>query len=368
MAPTGKSRVNIKDFMQAQVPFNAKVGADFDRLRNQMAHPLFFEKYNGPMAFYNAPENAYWKSLYTQKSWPNGWNAAKKKNTEEMMVPTAGADPMAEDGKFIVLDISRAMVTFQVLLYFLTITFALLRADDDEEEDNQLFSPGPSSSLFKRAHSSGGPGEPTAISEGFVTLKTDCALQLARNEKWCVTPHWAQVLTGHDQTMILQLTVIPNSGAVPITLVPDLEDVENEKEKYVMEGNFSRVKFSVEDGRNGESIFVFKQPVSKLNLRTVWKKKTIQATKTGDDLENWTRGMVQFENDVAKYQEKTNAPVYSVSHFTLPFKCVKKIEEEGILPLFDPDDGSCGITFQLWHADQSGRENVPIKKGCTIMK
>lgn len=150
--------------------------------------------------------------------------------------------------------------------------------------------------------------------------------------------------------------------------MPDLEDVENEKEKYVMEGNFSRVKFSVEDGRNGESIFVFKQPVSKLNLRTVWKKKTIQATKTGDDLENWTRGMVQFENDVAKYQEKTNAPVYSVSHFTLPFKCVKKIEEEGILPLFDPDDGSCGITFQLWHADQSGRENVPIKKGCTIMK
>ena len=95
-----------------------------------------------------------------------------------------------------------------------------------------------------------------------------------------------------------------------------------------IEANFSRLRYTVEDAANGDSIFVVKQRISPVTTSTDWKKKTIQASTTGVDLENWSRGTVTLENHIAQYQEKDNDPIYSVSHFTLPFKCIKKIEEK----------------------------------------
>jgi hypothetical protein len=65
------------------------VGADFTRLKNWMAVSSFGMKYNGPMTFYDAEENIYWKNTYTRSSWANGWNAAKKKVNEAAAVAMA---------------------------------------------------------------------------------------------------------------------------------------------------------------------------------------------------------------------------------------------------------------------------------------
>jgi hypothetical protein len=197
-----------------------------------------------------------------------------------------------------------------------------------------------------------------------VVLKTDPALPLAKNEMHCKPTYLAEVVIGQNQTHFCQVTVVPESGAVPLEPVRDSKD----EDEYVLDHNLSGLKYYVEDAPNGDSIFVFKQKISKLVWFTPWKKNTVQATKTGKTLENWNRGMVSLENHIAQYQEKDSSPVYAVAHFTLPFKCLKKIEEQDILILFDPDDGSVAITFHLWHADQSGRQNVLIKKACKIIK
>lgn len=241
----------------------------------------------------------------------------------------------------------------------LTISFAFVRTEDDES----LFD-FTTSFNKKRAVSPFGPGEPTTILEGVVDLKTDRVLPLGKHEKLMVPTHFAEVMKGHNKTYCCQLTLVPESGAVPFEIVPDPDD----EDKCVMEANFSRLKYTVEDAENGNSIFVLKQRISPVTMRTDWKKKTIQASTTGVDLENWSRGTVALENHIAQYQEKDNDPIYSVSHFTLPFKCIKKIEEKDIFPVFDAATGSAGLTFHLWHSDQSGRQNVSIKKPRAIIK
>ena len=91
MPPTSKSRIAMQSANypvpdeEGKIPFNAKVGADFQRLKNMMAVTGFFAKYNGPMAFFDAPEHQNFSSTYTRASWPNGWNAAKKKSAEALL-------------------------------------------------------------------------------------------------------------------------------------------------------------------------------------------------------------------------------------------------------------------------------------------
>jgi hypothetical protein len=115
MAPTSKSRIAMQAAKypvpdaDGKIPFNAKVGADFLRLQNQMAVTGFFTKWNGPMTFYDAPEHHNWSSTYTRASWSNGWNAAKKKSAEALLgvqaqVPGAAAASAEEDRKSMVLD------------------------------------------------------------------------------------------------------------------------------------------------------------------------------------------------------------------------------------------------------------------------
>jgi hypothetical protein len=250
-------------------------------------------------------------------------------------------------------------MTVLFIIYLLLISFAFVRTEDDDD----LFALTTNFSK-KRAVSPFGSGEPTTIVEGALDLKTDRVLALAKHEKFMAPTHFAEVLKGHNKTYCCQLTVIPESGAVPFEMVPDPDDEDND----VMQANFSRLKYTVEDGPNGDSIFVFKQKIDPVTTRTDWKKKTIQASMTGADLENWSRGTVALENHIAQYQEKDNDPIYSVSHFTLPFKCIKKIEEKDIFPVFDRTNGSVGLTFHLWHSDQSGRQNVSIKKPHAIIK
>ena len=66
-------------------------------------------------------------------------------------------------------------------------------------------------------------------------------------------------------------------------MVPNQDDEDN----YVMETNFSRLKYTVEDASNGDSIFDFKQRISPLTTRTDWMKKSVQASTMVVDVENW---------------------------------------------------------------------------------
>ena len=66
-------------------------------------------------------------------------------------------------------------------------------------------------------------------------------------------------------------------------MVPNQEDEDN----YVMEANFSRLKYTVEAASNGDSIFDFKQRISPLTTRTDWMKKSVQASTMVVDVENW---------------------------------------------------------------------------------
>lgn len=91
MAPPSKSRIAmyaanypVPD-ADGKIPFNAKVGADFESLKNMMAVTGFFVKWDGPMTFFDAPEHHNWRRTYARASWSNGWNAAKKKSAEALL-------------------------------------------------------------------------------------------------------------------------------------------------------------------------------------------------------------------------------------------------------------------------------------------
>lgn len=103
--------------------------------------------------------------------------------------------------------------------YFLTISFAFVRTEDEEE----LFALITSSSK-KSAVSPFGPGQPTTILEGMVDLKTDRVLPLGKHEEWMVPTHFAEVVKGHNKTYCCQLTLVPESGAVPFDIVPNPDD------------------------------------------------------------------------------------------------------------------------------------------------
>jgi hypothetical protein len=76
--------------------------------------------------------------------------------------------------------------------------------------------------------------------------------------------------------------------------------------------------------------------------------------------------MAALQNNHAQHQNKKDEPMYFVSHFTLPFKCIKKIEAQHVNAMFDAADGSFLMSFMLWQLDQSGRDSVTVKKARTV--
>ena len=199
--------------------------------------------------------------------------------------------------------------------------------------------------------------------EGTVVLKTDpdSELPLARNEKPHAAKYFAHVGKALDQAHFVYLTLV---ASVPIKVVPDPDNVQG----HIMEGDMTGLMYSIEDGTNGDSVFVFKQPACTLVLRPEWQRSTLEENKPEAALVNWRRAMTGVENNLAQHQYKADDPIYFVSHFTLPFKCVKKIEENYVNAMFDDADGAFIISFLLWELDQSGRNSVTVKKASKTIK
>ena len=190
-------------------------------------------------------------------------------------------------------------------------------------------------------------------------LSTDTILPLAKDEIAFVPPHLAQVTKSSSQTHVLSITLAVTSGVVPILSV----DLDGNAEDLDLSGLLG----SVEDGPNGEPLFVYKERQSQTFYNPSWKKATAAANMPGSKKEDWNRVLTGFENTVAAHQTKAGDSVYSVAQFQLPFKVLKDIKPTDILSMMD-DDGSCSITYKFWHADQSGRNADSITKMAKIVK
>jgi len=83
------------------VPFNSSA-EDFPRLVNLMGQPAFFTTWHGPKTFYKHPNNKFWFDKYTEASWSNGWNSARKKMQDSLVAnpPAEAAEEETVDCEF----------------------------------------------------------------------------------------------------------------------------------------------------------------------------------------------------------------------------------------------------------------------------
>ena len=100
MAPTGKAKAVAAAAAaptgeDGKLPFNSSA-EDFPRLMSLMQQPNFFTTWHGAKTFYKHNLNKLWREKYSESSWSNGWNSAKKKYMDSL-VANPSADPEEDE-------------------------------------------------------------------------------------------------------------------------------------------------------------------------------------------------------------------------------------------------------------------------------
>jgi hypothetical protein len=188
--------------------------------------------------------------------------------------------------------------------------------------------------------------------EGPVTLPNVHVLAMS---SWCLSflpVTLAEIFLATCMTFVLSITICLPSGIIPYPNNGDDIDL-------------SGVHGTVQDGPDGEAIFVLKCKLPPGFFNVKYKRRVLKVNYPGHNQENWGHGLNALEKDVKKKNTDDSKPLYAVCQYQLPFKVLKNINSTDILTQFDSEDGNCSVTFHLFHIDQSGRKSAGLKK-CAI--
>jgi len=206
----------------------------------------------------------------------------------------------------------------------------------------------------KRSVASISPVPEATIQEGPFQLESKEVLPLAKNEKLFSPFTLASTAKAACQTHIAQHAIAPASSVVTCNATSF---------------DLSRIEHSIEDGPDNASVFVCKESIALSVHHHPWLKDTADESFANPTTkEDWNRGLNSLSNTAANHQVKAMDAICAVAQFTLPFKMLKEIKDSHILPIIDPDTGSVALHFQLWHADQSGRNAASIAKLHRLVK